>query len=77
MFGSVYDDITSDTVNQLQICSIAWSPKKSVMIEIMDVLKLRGCVDCGLFALAFSTPCVLENNRQKKDLVKRFEGTFI
>ena len=53
VFDSVYDDITSDTVNQ--ICSIVRSQKKSVTIEIMDVLKQRGCVDCGLFALAFST----------------------
>ena len=52
MFDSVYDDITSDTANQ--ICSIVWS-QKSVTIEIMDVLKQCGYVDCGLFALAFST----------------------
>ena len=41
VFDSVYDGITSDTVNQ--ICSIVWS-QKSITIEIMDVLKaMRLC----------------------------------
>ena len=65
MFDSVNDDITSDTVNQ--ICSIVRSQKKSITIEIMDVLKQRGCVDCGLFALAFSTSlCIGEQPSEKR-----------
>ena len=59
MFDSVYDDISSDTVSQ--ICSIVRSQKKSITIEIMDVLKQHGSTDCGLFALAFGTSlCVGE-----------------
>ena len=65
MFDSVYDDVTSDTVNQ--ICSIVRSQKKSVTIEIMDVLKQHGCVDCDLFALAFRTSlCTREQPSEKR-----------
>ena len=53
VFDSVHNNISSDTINQ--ICSIVHSQKKSVTIEIMDVLKQRGSTDCGLFALAFAT----------------------
>ena len=78
MFDSVYDDITSDTVNH--ICSIVRS-QKSITIEIMDVLKQRGCVDCGLFALAFSTSlCIQEQPSEKrysqKDLRARLYSIF-
>ena len=47
MFDSVHDNISSDTVNQ--ICSIVRSQKKSITIEIMDVVKQSGSTDCGLF----------------------------
>ena len=53
MFDSVHNNISSDTINQ--ICSIVHSQKKSIKIEIMDVLKQRGSTDCGLFALVFAT----------------------
>ena len=53
VFDSVHDNISSDTVNQ--ICSIVCSQKKSITIEIMDVVKQSGSTDCGLFALAFAT----------------------
>ena len=49
----MYDDITSNMVNQ--VCSIVRNQKKSVTIEIIDELKQHGCVDCSLFALTFST----------------------
>ena len=49
--------ISPDTVKQ--ICSIVHSYKKSITIEIMDVLKQRGSTDCGLFALAFATSLCL------------------
>ena len=68
MFDSVYDNITSDTVNQ--ICSIVWS-QKSIMIEIIDVLKQRGCIDCGPFALAFSTSLCIGEQPSEKDIVKK------
>lgn len=57
MFDSVHNNISSDTVNQ--ICNIVHSQKKSVTIEIMDVLKQRGSNDCGLYALAFATSLCL------------------
>ena len=65
----MYDDISSDTVNQ--ICSIVRSQKKSVTIEIMDVLKQRGCTDCGLFALAFSTSLCIGELPSKKEYSQR------
>ena len=65
VFDSLYNDISSDTVNQ--ICSIVRSQKKSVTIEIMDVLKQCGSTDCGLFALAFGTSlCIGESPSEKK-----------
>ena len=57
MFDSVHNNISSDTVKQ--ICSIVHSLKKSIEIEIMDVLKQHGSTDCGLFALAYATSLCL------------------
>ena len=75
----MYDDISSDTVNQ--ICSIVCTQKKSVTIEIMDVQKQHGCTDCGLFALAFGTSLCIgelpsEKQYSQKDLRAHSYSTF-
>ena len=53
VFDSVHDNISSHTVNQ--ICGIFHSQKKSIKIEIMNLVKQSGSTNCGLFALAFAT----------------------
>ena len=57
VFDSVHNNISSDTVKQN--CSIVHSQKKSIEIEIMDVLKQHGSTDCDLFALAYATSLCL------------------
>ena len=53
VFDSMYDDVTTDTVNQ--ICSIVRSKHSKIKIEIMDVCKQKGTNDCGVYAIANAT----------------------
>ena len=53
MYDSLHDDVSVDTVNQ--ICSIVRSKRSKIKIEVMDVCKQHGVVDCGLYALANAT----------------------
>ena len=54
VFDSISDEnISDDTI--CRICSIVWTPRRSIKIELINVCKQSGIKDCGLYAMAYAT----------------------
>ena len=54
-YDSLYMSVNSFVKEQ--VTAIAHIDKKEITLNFIDVQMQRGTCDCGLFSLAFATPC--------------------